>query len=65
MALVGFAVSYALMALHFSRYVQGKIPLSDEWASGLLEPGHAIPILLLLAVPAVLWRLAHAGGRSL
>lgn len=62
MALVGFAVSYALMALHFSRYVQGKIRLSDEWASGLLEPGHAIPILLLLAVPAVLWRLAYAGA---
>ncbi len=58
-AFAGFAVSYALMSLHFSRYVQGKIPLFNEWASGLLEPGHAIPILLLLAVPAVLWRLAH------
>ena len=61
-ALVGLAVSYALMALHFSRYVQRKIPLSDEWASGLLELDHAIPILLLLAVPVVLWRLAHAAA---
>ncbi|MEQ9607596.1 MAG: acyltransferase [Kiloniellaceae bacterium] len=59
MALVGFAASYVLMALHFSRYVQGKVPLSDEWASGLLELSHAIPILLLLAVPAALWCFAH------
>lgn len=62
MALVAFTVSYGLMALHFSRYVQGKIPLAGEWVSGLREPGHAIPILLLLAVPAVLWCLSYAGA---
>ena len=58
-ALIGLAISYGLMALHFSRYVQHKIPLSDAWAHGLLEPGNAIPILMLLGVPGLLKTLAY------
>lgn len=55
-ALVGLIVSYGLVFIHFSRYTQAKIPLSAEWAAGLLVPHHTVPILLMLAIPpAVMW----------
>ena len=59
-ALVGLMISYGLVALHFSRYVQGKIPISEEWADQIFEPHRIAPVLLILLVPVVLWRLAQA-----
>ena len=52
-------LSYLLIGLHFSRYTQGKIPLSIEWLEGLSRPTVFVPVLVTLTLPGMVVWLAR------
>jgi len=51
-------ISLALVAVHFSRYTQGEIPLGDRWLNHLADPVVLVPTLATLLLPAVMMGLA-------
>lgn len=55
---VGAAISLALVAVHFSRYTQGQIPLGNKWLNHLADPVVLVPTLATLLLPAVMLGLA-------
>ena len=55
---VGAAVSLALVAVHFSRYTQGQIPLGDGWLNHLADPVVLVPTVATLLLPAAMIGLA-------
>ena len=59
LAIVGGAVAYAFVFLHFARYAQGRLPGAAPWVGGLSEPHVAIALVLLLAMPIVVLMLAR------
>jgi peptidoglycan/LPS O-acetylase OafA/YrhL len=54
----GAGISLALIALHFSRYTQGQIPLGHRWLDHLADPIVLAPTLATLLLPAVMIGLA-------
>jgi peptidoglycan/LPS O-acetylase OafA/YrhL len=58
LALTGLIAAYAFIFVHFARYAQGKMPLSENWIVGIAQPHVAIALILMLAMPLVTFWLA-------